>query len=141
MGTFAALTPAHLHAQTNADIANNAFEVTVGINVNNFVFTPVAIPKGKRLVVQNVSLSGAAQTDGAYVQPIVILSSTLGTAASVLHYYAPNPSVTTPGQFYASVPTTVYADTLNVSPAFAGYTPTFLAFNVVITGYLVDLPK
>jgi hypothetical protein len=140
-GAFAAFTPANLHAQTNADIARNAFAVTVPINVNNFNYTPVTIPAGKRLVVQNVSLSGAAQTDGPYVVPIIILSASINSASANLHYYAPTPYPTDPSQFYASLPTTVYADTLSVSPAFAGYTPTFMAFNVVITGYLVDLPK
>lgn len=141
LGTFAALTPANLHAQTNADIARNAFEVTVPVNVNNFTYTPVTIPAGKRLVVQNVSLSGAAQTDGAYVVPIVILSSSINSGASNLHYFAPSPYPTDTSQFYLSTQTTIYADQLEVSPAFAGFTPTFLAFNVVITGYLVDLPK
>ena len=140
-GAFAAFTPANLHAQTNADIANNAFAVTVAVNVNNFVFTPVAIPKGKRLVVQDVSLSGAAQTAGAYVQPIIILSATLGAGASNLHYFGPVEDPNVPGQYYADYKPTIYADQLQVSPAFAGYNPTFMSFNVVITGYLVELPK
>jgi hypothetical protein len=139
--TFAVFPSANLHAQTNADIARNAFQVTVPVNINNFTYTAVAIPAGKRLVVQNVSLSGAAQTAGAYVQPIVILSSSINSGANNLRYFGPNPSATAPGQYYADVQTTIYADTLAVGPAFAGYTPTFLSFNVVITGYLVDLPK
>ena len=141
LGTFAVFTPANLHAQTNTDIAKNAFAVTVPINVDNFNFTPVTIPAGKRLVVQDVSLSGAAQTDGPYVQPIIILSATLGSGTPNLHYYAPIQDPNVPGQFYADFQTTVYADTLNAAPAFAGFTPTFMSFNLVITGYLVDLPK
>jgi hypothetical protein len=138
---FAAFTPANLHAQTNTDIAKNAFQVSVPVNINNFTYTSVAIPAGKRLVIQDVSLSGAAQTAGPYVQPIIILNSTLGTGPSNLRYFAPSQSTVDPGQFYADVATTLYADTLGVGPAFAGYDPTFLSFNVVITGYLVDLPK
>ena len=140
-GTFAALAPANVHAQTNADIARNAFAVTENVNINNFVYTPVTIPAGKRLVIQNVSLSGAAQTLGAYVQPIVILNASINSAPANLYYFGPNPSATDPGQYYLNAPTTIYADTLSVGPAFAGYTPTFLSFNVVITGYLVELPK
>lgn len=139
-GTVAACLPARLQAQTNSDIAKNAFEVTVTVNINNFVYTPVAIPAGKRLVVQNVNLSGAATTSGAYVVPIVILSSTIGSGTANLSYFSPNPYVTDPSQFYEDKQTTVYADTLQVAPAFAGFTPTFMEFNVVITGYLVDLP-
>lgn len=139
LGSFAAFAPVNLLAQSSTDHALNAFQVTVTVNVNSFVYTPVTIPAGQRLVIQNVSLSGAAQTSGAYVQPIVVIKTTLGTDAANLRYFAPNPSATTPGQYYADYSTTLYADTLAVSPAFAGYTPTFLAFNVVITGYLVDL--
>lgn len=140
-GTLAMLLPSQVQAQTNADITKQAFAVTVPININNFTFTPVAIPAGKRLVIQNVSLSGAAQTSGAYVVPIIILAATLGSGSQNLYYYAPTPYPTDPSQFYLSQPTTVYADTLYASPAFAGFTPTFMSFNLVITGYLVDAPK
>jgi len=137
-GSFAVFTPANLLAQST-DPALNAFQVTVQVNVNNFNYTSVTIPAGQRLVIQNVSLSGAAQTSGAYLQPIVILSSTLGAEPANLRYFAPRPSATDPTQYYDDFSTTLYADTLAVGPAFAGYSPTFLAFNVVITGYLVDL--
>ncbi|HWE84833.1 MAG TPA: hypothetical protein VG267_07805 [Terracidiphilus sp.] len=131
------LAPANLAAQT--DHALNAFQVTVAININNFSYTPVTIPAGMRLVIQDISLSGAAQTSGTDVQPIIIFNSAIGTETPVLRYFGPSPSATVPGQYYADYATTMYADTLEVSPAFAGFTPTFLVFNVVITGYLVDL--
>jgi hypothetical protein len=140
LGILAAVHPANLQAQTNADIYNNAFQVTVPINIDNFNFTAVTIPAGYRLVIQNVSLSGAAQTNGSYVQPIVIFSTTLGANSANLRYFGPSPSATVPGQYYGDFETTMYADTLEVSPAFAGFTPTFMAFNVVITGYLVAPP-
>ena len=139
LGSFTASMPAHLHAQTSTDRALNAFQTTVAVNIDDFNFTSVPIPAGQRLVIQDISLSGAAQTTGSYVQPIVIVSAVLGSAAANLRYFAPNPSVVAAGQYYGDYPTTIYADTLEVSPAFAGYTPTFLSFNVVITGYLVDL--
>lgn len=138
---FAVSNPANLHAQTNADISKNAFQVTVPVNVNNFTVTPVTIPAGKRLVVQDVSFDGAAQTAGPYVVPIIVLTTTIGGGAQNNRYFAPTPYPTDPTQFYSDMTTVLYADTLGVSPAFAGYTPTFMSFNVVITGYLVDLPK
>ena len=104
--SFAVLTPANLLAQTT-NPALNAFQVTVPININNFNFTPVTIPAGYRLVIQDVSLSGAAQTTGAYVQPIAILSSTLSSEAANLRYFAPNPSATVPGQYYGDYPTAI----------------------------------
>lgn len=138
LGSFAVFAPANLAAETT-DPALNAFQVTVPVNINNFTYTAVAIPAGHRLVIQNISVSGAAQTNGADIQPIVIFNSTIGGEPSNLRYFAPNPSATVPGQYYADYATTLYADTLEVSPAFAGFTPTFMSFNVVITGYLVDL--
>ena len=139
LGPLAVLAPATVVAQTVPYPPLNAFQVTVPVNITNFTFTTVTIPAGQRLVIQDVSLSGATQTNGAYVQPIIILSSALGSDAANLRYFAPNPSATDPGQYYADYSTTLYADTLQVAPAFAGYTPTFMSFNVVITGYLVDL--
>jgi hypothetical protein len=138
LGSFAVFTPAHLLAQTT-NPALTAFQVTVTIDIDNFTFTSITIPAGQRLVVQDISLSGAAQTNGAYVQPIILFSSTLGTGPANSRYFGPNPSATAPGQYYGDYPTTLYADTLSVAPGFAGYTPTFMSFNVVITGYLVDL--
>jgi hypothetical protein len=137
LSCFAVFPSVNLLAQT--DPALNAFQVTVPINITNFNYTAVTIPAGQRLVIQDISLSGAAQTNGADVQPIIIFSSTLGSESNNLRYFAPNPSATVPGQYYSDYLTTMYADTLEVSPAFAGYTPTFMAFNVVITGYLVNL--
>jgi hypothetical protein len=117
--------------------ARAPFQATVPININNFTYTSVPIPAGKRLVIDYVSLSGAAQTSGAYVQPIIILNSAVAGSSSALYYLGPNPSTTTPGQYYLAQPMTVYADSLQVSPAFAGYTPSFMAFNVVISGHLI----
>lgn len=59
-GAFATFTPAALQAQNSLDPVRNAFQVTVPINIDNFNFTAVTIPAGMRLVVQDVSLSGAA---------------------------------------------------------------------------------
>jgi hypothetical protein len=139
LSALAVLTPSSLVAQTVPYAPLNAFQVTVPINVNNFTYTTVTIPAGQRLVIQDVSLSGAAQTNGAYVQPIILFSSTLGSDPANVRYFAPNPSATDPGQYYADYNTTMYADTLELGPGFAGYTPTFMSFSVVITGYLVDL--
>ena len=117
--------------------ARAPFQVSVPININNFTYTPVAIPAGQRLVIDYISYSGAAQTSGSYVQPILLLSVGVANNPSVLYYYGTNPSSTTPGQYYHSETATIYADTLQVAPAFAGYTPSFMSFNLVITGHLI----
>jgi len=116
------------------------FQVTVPINIDNFNFTPVTIPAGHRLVIDYISMSGATQTSGAYVQPIIIFSSSVASGPSNLYYVAPQQSGTVPGQYYHTEQATIYADSLSVSPAFAGFTPSFMAFNVVISGHLISLP-
>ena len=117
--------------------ARAPFQVTVPVNVNNFVYTSVPIPAGKRLVIDFVAFNGAAQTAGANIQPIILLSSSVAGGPASTYYFGPNQSTTTAGQYYANNPVTIYSDSLAVGPAFAGYTPTFLSFNVIISGHLI----
>jgi hypothetical protein len=129
-----------------AQDARDPFVVTVTTNaVTNFNYTPVTIPTGKRLVIEYVSLSGAAQSivnnQVEPIQPITILNTTVAGGPANLFYLAPPQNNQLSTQFYLAQPVTIYADTLAVGPAFAGFTPTFDTFNVVISGYLVDIPK
>ena len=117
--------------------ARAPFQASITVSINNFTSTSVPIPAGKRLVIDYISLNGAAQTSGSYVQPIVLVSSSVAGNPAVSYYFGPNPSTTTPGQYYASYQTTIYADSLSVSPAFAGFTPSFDTFNVNISGHLI----
>jgi hypothetical protein len=120
--------------------ARAPFQVTVPVNWNNFTTTAVPIPSGKRLVIDYVSVDGAAGTTGSYVQPILILNSSVAGGPASAYYIAPQQSTVAPGQYYKSEQATIYADTLSVSPAYAGFTPAFLVFNVVISGHLVTVP-
>jgi hypothetical protein len=120
--------------------ARAPFQVTVPININNFNYTPVTIPTGKRLVVDYISMSGAAQTNGTDVQPIIIFNSSVAGNPECLYYVAPPQSSSVPGQYYHTEKATIFADSLSVSPAFAGFTPTFMSFSVVISGHLISLP-
>lgn len=119
--------------------ARAPFQVVVPININNFNFAPVTIPSGKRLVIDYISMSGAAQTAGAYVQPIILVQASVAGGPAVNYYYGPQQSGAS-GEYYHSEQARIYADTLAVGPAFSGYTPTFMAFNVVISGHLINLP-
>ncbi len=123
-----------------AQTAPVPFVATVPININNFNFTAVPIPAGKRLIIDYVSMSGATQTAGAYVQPIIILAATLHGGSQNLFYFAPLQDPNVPGQYYDHEQTTIYVDTLYASPAFAGFTPSFMSFNLVISGHLVAAP-
>lgn len=129
-----------------APAADNPFVVTVPLNaVTNFNYTSVTIPAGKRLVVDYVSMSGAAAGVGGPIQPIVILAATLTGGLQNLYYFVPQQDSqggALSSQFYGNQATEVFADdTLLVGPAFAGFSPQFDVFNVVITGHLVDIPK
>ena len=118
--------------------ARAPFQVTVPINVNNFNYTNVPIPSGKRLVIDFISIEGAAQTTGAYLQPIVVVQSSVAGGPASMYYMAPTQTI--PGQYYYQQPVTIYADTLNLSPAFSGYTPSFMSMNAVVSGHLISLP-
>jgi hypothetical protein len=115
--------------------ARAPFQVNAAIN--GFNSTAVAIPAGKRLVVDYVAISGAATTSGQFIEPTIILQSSVGGEPSVPFYLPLTPSTVDATQFHHSGPVTVYADTLTVIPAYAGYTPTFLGFTVSISGHLI----
>ena len=120
--------------------ARAPFQVTVPVNVNNFVYTPVPIPAGQRLVIEYVSISGAAQSSSGPVQPIVLLASSVANNSGATFYMAPPANSLLPTQFYHSEPAVIYADALAVGPAFSGYTPSFMVMNVVISGHLIATP-
>lgn len=124
-----------------AQTAPVPFVTTVVVNpLVNFNYTQVTIPAGKRLIVDYVSMSGAAFSSSGAIQPIVILNTTLGTGPGNLFYFAPPANAQLPTQFYMVQPTVIYADTLFVGPAFAGFSPSFDTFSVVISGHLVAAP-
>ena len=120
--------------------ARAPFQATVQLNITNFTYTPVPIPAGQRLVIEYVSISGAAQSSGGGVQPIALLS--VGTAGNpaATYYFAPTQSTTVATQFFHTESTAIYADTLQVGPAFSGFTPSFMVMNVNISGHLVSIP-
>jgi hypothetical protein len=125
-----------------AQAAGDPFVTTITVDaVTNFNYTSVSIPAKKRLVIDYISLSGAAQSvvnnQVEPIQPIVILNATVAGGTQNLFYFAPQQNNQLSTQFYMAQPTTIYADTLLVGPAFAGFAPTFDTFNVVISGHLV----
>ena len=123
------------------DLAARApFQATVTLDFNNFVYSPVPIPAGQRLVVEYVSISGAAQSNSGPVQPIVLLSSSVAGNPGATFYMGPTPAATLPTQYYHGQPTTIYADSLQVGPGYAGYTPSYMIMNVVVSGHLIAIP-
>lgn len=120
--------------------ARAPFQTTVQINVSNFNYTPVAIPAGQRLVIDYVSLAGSAASSGGPIQPIAVLLTSVAGGPNTYYYLAPTATPGLPSQFYHTENPVIYADTLQVGPAFAGYTPDFLTMSVVISGHLISNP-
>ena len=125
--------------------AKNAFQanVTVGLVSGTLPSQLVTIPAGQRLVVEFVTISGVANSLGGPIQPTIILQSSLNGGASADYYLDPAPSpVNIPGanQLYLGQPVKVYADTLDVAPAYSGFAPFTYIFHVAISGHLVPVP-
>ena len=135
-----AVTPKAAIVKDIDQAARAPFQATVTLDFNNFVYTPVPIPAGQRLVIEYVSISGAAQSNNGPVQPIALLSTSLAGNPSASFYLAPTPAAALPTQFYHAQPTTIYADSLQIGPGYAGYTPSYLILNVVVSGHLIAIP-
>lgn len=117
--------------------ARQPFQATVTVNLNNFTYTSVPIPAGKRLVIEYVALAGASASSGGGVQPVILLNSDVAGSANALYYIQPVQSTAAPSQFYFNGPVTIYADNFSVGFGYAGFAPNFLVFNVVISGHLI----
>ena len=135
-----AVTPKAAIVKDIDQAARAPFQATVTLDFNNFVYTPVPIPAGQRLVIEYVSISGAAQSNNGPVQPIALLSTSLAGNPSASFYLAPTPAAALPTQFYHAQPTTIYADSLQIGPGYAGYTPSYMILNVVVSGHLIAIP-
>lgn len=120
--------------------ARAPFQATVALDINNFVYTPIPIPPGQRLVIEYVSITGSAQSSGGPIQPIALLSANVAGSPSAYYYMVPTQSPTLPTQFYHGQPTAIYADSIQIGPAFAGYTPNYMVMSVVVSGHLVSIP-
>ena len=140
----AAVTPKAAVAAANVkDVdqpARAPFQASVELNYNNFAYTAVPIPAGQRLVIEYVSISGAAQSNSGPIQPIALLTTTLANNPGASFYFAPAADVALPTQFYRGETTSIYADTLEIGPGFAGYTPSFMVMTVTISGHLISVP-
>ncbi len=120
--------------------AKNAFQTDFNLGLSP---QAIAIPSGQRLVVDYVSISGIADSLSGAIQPSIVLQSSLNGGGSASYYLQPGPtSVNIPGanQLYFAQPVKVYADSLTVSPAYAGFAPFTYTFNVALSGHLVAVP-
>ena len=99
--------------------------------------TNVTIPPGQRLVVDFITVGGAANAPGGGTQPTIALGTTVGSGQNSRYAFAPQQSGTVGGVFNLSEPVTIYADSLEVDISFSGSIPSFAQFAVGISGHLI----
>ena len=122
----------------DADLpARQPFQTTVIVSLNNFRNQPVAIPAGKRLVMEYVTIAGGACCSST--QPLILLNASLGGATATTFYLQPVQSDVAQNQFYKSELMKIYADQLSVGFGWSGYNPSQLTANVAISGHLIDI--
>src|ERR1700710_2026805 len=86
-GTFCA-KPAMAQArptlvQNTDEPARAPFQTTISLNFSTgTVFVSVPIPSGKRLVIDYVSVAGAAASNTGAIQPVIILESSVAGSPS-----------------------------------------------------------
>jgi hypothetical protein len=145
----AAQTPAGAHATrklptvtVDADAAGRApYQAQALLSLAS----PVAsftIPAGYRLVVEEVNIGGTAGGGTGPTQPIVLAYPYTAANGQVPYYFATNPSTIVSGienQYYADFPVHQYAESYGVGLGFAGYPPSFMSFNVTVSGHLIAI--
>ena len=120
--------------------ARAPFQAVVSITSTTTGYIAVPIPSGKRLVIDQVTANGYAQTtSGPWIQPIILLNSSVAGNTGAIYYLGPtNP--TPNGQYYQTWPLKIYSDSLFVGYGYSGYQPSGFVFDVIVSGHLVSLP-
>jgi len=76
------------------------------------------------------------------VQPIVLTYPATAAHGQSNYYFSTNPATLLAGvedQFYADFPVHQYAETFSVGLGYAGYTPSYIDFNVSVSGHLIAI--
>jgi hypothetical protein len=142
VGTFYAM-PAMAQArptlvQNTDEPARAPFQAVVNISwATNTLYVSVPIPSGKRLVIDYVSVNGDAASDNGVIQPYIILSSTVASQTGAGFNFPLIQSPLTKTQFSSASPVTIYSDSLAVAFGYAGFSPSYANFNVIISGHLI----
>jgi hypothetical protein len=142
------LAPKRLMAQVRAALVRdedspgrNAFQVAFDLNISGGLpSVPITVPAGKRMVIDYVAINGAAGTAGPYIQPYVLIQSSVNGGPAINYYMLAEAITNSPGQFHDNEVAHIYGDTASVGLAFAGYTPTFMVMHICISGHMIDMP-
>jgi hypothetical protein len=120
--------------------ATGAFQTQLNLTMNGTLpQASVTIPAGMRLVVEFFASNCSASSSGGNIQPVILLDSNINGVGAASFYMTPVQQPTFSDRFALSEQVKVYADQLTIGVGFAGFTPTFLACIVSISGHLVSL--
>jgi hypothetical protein len=121
----------------DTDVAGRQpFQAHVDLNVNAPV-AAIAIPAGKRLIVDHIAVTGAAASNSGPIQPVLVLYATQPGTGQVDYLYQLQPSALVSTQFSLAQQATIYADSFAVGEGFSGYTPSFLVMGITVSGHLI----
>ena len=132
-------TPSQAIPVVSLDAAG-AFQAQINLTFGGTTLQGIGIPAGQRLVVEFFATSCSASAAGGNIQPVVLLDSSLNGCGGASFYVTPTQQPTFADRFTLSEQVKVYADQLSIGLGFAGFTPTFMACIVSISGRLVSIP-
>ena len=119
----------------------DSFQASVSLSLSSPIAS-IAIPAGYRLIVEEVNIAGSAGGTSGPVQPIVLTYPATAAHGQSSYYFSTNPATLLAGvedQFYADFPVHQYAETFSVGLGYAGYTPSYIDFNVSVSGHLIAI--
>jgi hypothetical protein len=138
--------PRHLLAQVKYALVRDvdqpgrgAFQTTVTVGFGTGL-AGIAIPAGKRLIIDYVSIHGNADGNGGVTVPTILIESAINGQGTVSYYISPVRVEPTIDQYRASQVVKIYADNLAIGVGYAGAVPLILSFAVDISGHLIDMP-
>ena len=118
--------------------ARSAFQAYVTMDVATSFRVPVAIPEGKRLVIESIVLSGSVIAPSGPSRALITFNAGLGGSGTSCTFGVP-PVPNLPEQVEAVIPVKLYADQLSLGIGYTGANPFMMTIGVWISGYLVTL--
>jgi hypothetical protein len=132
-----AMRPVVVRTVVDADVAGREpFQAQISLSASS-PSAIVTVPEGKRLIIEEINVAGAATSTSGPIQPIVLAYTTVAGFPQQDFYYGISQSTTVGGQYYSDFPVKLYADSLEFGLGFSGFSPTYLGMYVTISGHLI----
>jgi hypothetical protein len=117
-------------------MADSPFQVHVQVTLDSPT-APIAIPSGQRLVVDFLTAGGTVSAQGG-TQPLIYVDSNAAGGDTVRYVFEPQQSKTCELCYSLAQEVHIYADSLSVRADASGFFPTFLGFEVSLSGHLIS---